>query len=205
MLTAAERERLDPIPPGFIAPDDTAPLDVDAIIAATPEDVGLRGMYYQSYLDELKRRGLPVDPKHRYLAFKLYPLRDWQRFMVDSAGRLHPELSLRGGLRRLGLSAYPTFASSMVGRVIFGVLGKDIERIMRIAPKGYEQSLSSCKVDIVEATATHARVHLRGVHSFLESYQLGVFEGALVVCERQGDVHHRPIAPGESEIYCRWI
>jgi uncharacterized protein (TIGR02265 family) len=205
MLTPGERERLDPLPPEFLAPNDTAPLDVEAIIAATPEDAGLRGMYYQSYLDELKKRGLPVDPKHRYAAWRLYPMRPWQRFMVETAGRLYPELPLRGALRQLGLIAYSTFASSMVGRVIFGVLGKDVERIMRVASKGYEQSLSRCEVDVVDVTRSHARVHLRGVHSFLESYQLGVFEGALVMCERRGDVHHRPIAPGEAEIFCRWI
>jgi len=195
---------LPEVPPGFLPPDDQSPLRLDEIVAQTPPEAQVRGMFFNSYLAEAKRRGVAIPGAGAYVGFKFYPVRDWQRFIVEVAARLHPGAPLRGALRKLGLSAYPTFAESIVGRVVFGVLGKDLSRIMRVASKGFEHSLSSAEVVLRAADERSAHLHLRGVYGFLDCYNVGVFEGAMRVCERTGDVHYRPIAFGEAEMFVRW-
>jgi uncharacterized protein (TIGR02265 family) len=192
------------VPLGFRPPDDLARVDVEACIRDTPAERRLRGMFFLSYLEEAERRGLVLRTERTYAAFKLYPVREWQRFIVDAASVLEPGQPIGGGLRRLGLRAYPTFASSMIGRVIFGVLGRDLGRVLRTAPKGFEHSLEGCEVKVVESDDRFIRLHLREVYGFLGTYNLGVFQGAMDACERPGEVYHRPISLGEGEVFCRW-
>jgi uncharacterized protein (TIGR02265 family) len=191
-------------PAGFLAPDDSRPLDVEEVVRETPADAAVRGMFFNTYLAEAKRRGVSLSDPGSYVGFKFYPLHQWQRFIVDVAARLHPGLPLRGALRQVGLSAYPTFADSIVGRVVFGVLGKDLGRILRVASKGFEHSLNSAHVELVSGDERSVRLHLAGVYGFIDSYNVGVFEGAFKACDREGSVFYRSIAPGEAEIICQW-
>jgi uncharacterized protein (TIGR02265 family) len=161
-------------------------------------------MFFNSYLAEAKRRGIALADTGSYVGFKFYPLHLWQRFIIDVARRLYPEAPLRGALRKVGLSAYPTFADSIVGRVVFGVLGKDLGRILRVASKGFEHSLNSARVELVASDERSVRLHLAGVYGFIDSYNIGVFEGAFKACDREGSVLYRPIAAGEAEIICQW-
>jgi len=193
-----------PPPDGFALPNDSAPLDADAHIAATPADAEIRGMFFQAYLDEAARRGVTLPARRTYTAFKMYSMREWQAFAVEAAQALYPQTTLRGALRKMGLSAYPTFADSIVGRVVFGVLGKDLSRIMRVASKGFEHSTNCARAEIVDAGADFARLRLLGVYGFVDSYNVGVFEGAITVCEKQGDVFVRSLGVAEAEVFCRW-
>jgi uncharacterized protein (TIGR02265 family) len=195
---------LPAIPEGFAPPDDQRPIKPEEVIERTPADVSVRGMFFNSYMQEARARGITLEGVTSHVGFKYYPTREWQHFIVQVARKFHPGLPLGGALRRLGLSAYPTFAESMVGRVIFGVLGKDLARIMRVASKGFEHSLSTARVEVVGADEHSARLHLTGVYGFFDSYTVGVFEGAIKVCEREGDVHVRLISHGEGEVFVRW-
>jgi uncharacterized protein (TIGR02265 family) len=188
----------------FVSADDQAPLDVQAALAQTPPAVELRGMFFNTYLEAAKKRGLTLKTTRSYSAFKMYPLREWQAFLLDALPVLHPGLTVRGALRSAGRVAYPTFADSMLGRVIFGVLNKDLGRILRIAGKGYEHSLSMGKAEQVDGGDDWAQIHLTDVWSFVDSYQVGVIEGAIDACGRQGEVRVRPIGPSEAEFLVRW-
>jgi uncharacterized protein (TIGR02265 family) len=195
---------LPPVPTGFSAPDDARPVLPERVIQSTPDGASVRGMFFNSYVEQAKERGIRLDDVGAHAGFKYYPAREWQRFIVQVAQKFHPDLPLGGALRRVGLSAYPTFAESMVGRVVFGVLGKDLARIMRVAQKGFEHSLSSARVELLSADDHSARLYLAGVYGFFDTYTVGVFEGAIRVCEREGDVHVRLIGHGEGEIFVRW-
>jgi uncharacterized protein (TIGR02265 family) len=191
-------------PAGFELPDDHAPFHPEAYTRATPPQAQLRGMFFNSYLPELKKRSLKPPDDHSYIGFKMYPMTQWHRFIVSVCRELWPELTLRAAIRRAGLIAYPTFADSMIGRVTFGVLGKDIVRILRIAGKGYEHSVEPGSAETVDAGDHFARIHLRDVWGFADVYNVGVFEGVLKVCDREGLVYCKPHSLCDAEIFVTW-
>jgi uncharacterized protein (TIGR02265 family) len=195
---------LPPVPAGFFVPDDASPFDPQPHILGVPSEHGVRGMFFNSIIDEAEARGVAISPARNYVDFKHYPVREWLELLLESAGRCHRGLSLRGAVRRMGRLAYPAFAASMVGRVMFGVLGNDIARVMKIASKGYDCSLTHAKVVIVANGAHSVRVRFEHSYAFIDAYQVGVFEGALAACKRRGEVHVRTDSVCEGEIFARW-
>jgi uncharacterized protein (TIGR02265 family) len=189
---------------GFTAPDFAGPLDVAAHLDACPADVGAKGMFFNDGIEHVVAQGKQPPSTRKYVAFKSYPNRELIQLLADCAQRAYPDVPLREGLRRLGRSAYPTLASSMVGRVVFGVLGKDIVSIFRIAAKGYEIALTAGKARVVEVDAHGARVRFDDIYNFLECYQVGVFEGAILTCDRRGEVKLKLDTPFSGELLATW-
>ena len=48
-------------------------------------------------------------------------------------------------------------------------------------------------MSLAENVPGRARVRLEGVHHFLDSHHVGVFEGALYACKAKGTVEIRPV------------
>jgi uncharacterized protein (TIGR02265 family) len=196
---------LPPVPDGFVLPNDTAPFDPRPNLRGVPDNHRVRGLFFNSIIDVAKRRGIVVPRIHDYVDFKHYPVREWMELVLGAARLCYPQLSLRGGLRNLGRYAYPSFATSMVGRVTFGILGDDLARIMNIASKGYACSLTHARVTVVSATAQSVRARFEHSYGFIDSYQVGVFEGVFQACNRAGEVHVRVDSVCEGEIFARWV
>lgn len=188
---------------GFVMPDTTGPLDVASAVERCPPEATTRGMFLVDMVEALKKKALPVPPK-TYHAFGIYPQREFITVAASAAKALHPEVREREGLRRLGRMAYPIFADTMIGKVMFGVLGNDIAAIMRVAPRGYEAVLSHGKAEVMDSGPGHARIRLSDVATFIDSYQVGVFEGALLSCNVVGTVKLRLESPVTGEFLVEW-
>lgn len=188
---------------GFAPPDLRGALDVEATVARCPPEATTRGMFLADIVEALKQKNLPV-PEKRYQAFGTYPQREFITVAADAARALHPDLPPKESLRRLGQMAYPTFAGTMIGKVMFGVLGKDVASVMRVSPKGYAASVSHGRAHLVDHGPRFVRVHLVDVYTYLESYQVGVFEGALIACETQGTVKVKLESPTSGDFLVEW-
>jgi uncharacterized protein (TIGR02265 family) len=191
-------------PSGFSAPDFHIPIGSADAAVSIPEGATVKGFFFQRAQKELEQRGLPFDGTRRYTVFKDYPLAEYRDLLLLAAGKLHPQVPQREGLRRLGQLAYPTLADTMIGRVIFGVLGNDLTSVMKAAAKGYKVSMSPGSAEVLDVGARHAHVRLDDVYVFLDSYQVGVFEGAITACGRVGEVGLRRHSPITAELYCQW-
>jgi uncharacterized protein (TIGR02265 family) len=187
----------------FVLPDMSGSEDIAQVLACCPAEAMTRGMFLADIVDALRRNQLPL-PARTYQTFGNYPQREFISVASDAAGHLFPRVSQREALRLLGQSAYPVFAQTLIGKVMFGVLGNDIGSIMRIAPRGYASILSHGHADLVESGPKFVRVKLVNVHTFLSSYQVGVFEGALLACEVKGTVKVRYDNPTNGEFLVEW-
>jgi uncharacterized protein (TIGR02265 family) len=188
---------------GFVTPDTTGPLDVAAALERCPPEATTRGMFLADIVEALQKKGLPV-PATTYHAFGTYPQRDFITVAAAAAKALYPELGEREGLRRLGRLAYPIFADTMIGKVMFGVLGNDVGAVMRVSPGAYEAVLSHGRAELMDSGPRHARVRLSNVATFLDSYQVGVFEGTLLACKVPGTVKVRLESPVTGEFLVEW-
>ncbi len=189
---------------GFVVPDMNAPLDVGAYLAACPADAKIKGMFVNDLLAHVAQAGGAPITNKRYVIFKDYPMREYIELAPQAAERAYPTLSMREGLRRIGRSAYPTLADTMIGKVIFGVLGKDLEAVMRLSTRGYAVSQSPGAAEVLEVVPGRARVRLTNLSAFVDSFQLGVFEGAILACGRTGEVRARVESIATAEILATW-
>lgn len=161
-------------------------MDLEACLRRLPPRATTKGLFFQDILQQAERVTPGVDlcalakiPSRRYLAFLDYPCADVMRLMVAGAGVIHPGRPVGEALRRFGHTVYDALFDTHAGRVVFGVLGVDIDAVMRRGPAGYRFSLGFGRVELEDLTAHHVRYHYRDIPVFLETYQVGVIEGAL--------------------------
>jgi uncharacterized protein (TIGR02265 family) len=180
----------------FAPPDFDAPLDVEEAIARTPAVVQTKGMFTRQIV-ELGRRAAPSRdgeilagvPRRHWMPFLDYPLREHMRLLANVAPIRYAGLTMREGLRRLGWSAFATFADSMAGKVVLGAVGGDIderaegsasrslESVLAVADRGISLSISHGKVVSRKIEPGLWELYYSEIWCFLDSYHVGIIEG----------------------------
>jgi uncharacterized protein (TIGR02265 family) len=188
----------------FEPPPWDAALDPQEYIEAIPREATVKGMFLQKIVDEATKAGIDPPQRGPYRAFRDYPLREALDLEIAVVPQMFPEVSLREGMRRLGWTAYPTLLDSMIGRVIFGVLGEDLPAIFKAAAKGYRVSVSIGRAHVIEVGTKHAVVRLEEVYNFPDCYQVGVFEGVFRHYQRTGTVECHAKGKFDIDILARW-
>lgn len=191
------------MPEGFATPTFTAPLDLARAIEVCPATATVKGMFVEPVQRGVRELGATPVFDARIVGFKDYPMRRQMELLAQWAELAHPGAPLREGLRRIGRTAYTDLTTSLVGKVIFGVLGRDLAAITKLVSKGYAISGSPQRATLLEHAPNHARVRLDDVH-FVDSYQVGVFEGAVLACEAEGTVLYRGISETSCEMFVSW-
>lgn len=171
----------------YIEPDWSRPLDVERTLAKVPDSAQVKGIFLdgvekivaRDVEDGVKRlyQGLVRD---RYVAFKSYSRAEVMRVEVRSAELLFPELPLRDALRKAAQKVYPFFLESMVGRVLFGVLGNDVDTVIRLGPKGYRMVTNFGAVQAHHLGERHWRYHFQDYYSWLDCGDVGIVEGIIL-------------------------
>ena len=64
--------------------------------------------------------------------------------------------------------------------------------------------LSHGKAEVVDSGPRHTRLRLSNVATFLDCYQVGVFEGTLLACKLPGTVNVRLESPVTGEFLVEW-
>lgn len=160
-------------------------------IAATPSHATVKGMYIDSFLQSIVRKGIARPTDRRFVSFKDYPLREFQELLLHTTAALYPSHAPREGLRLIGRMAYPTLAESTVGRILFAIAGRDWQAALPLSRRAYEISLKPGRAELRDVTETSATMCLRDVWNFADSYQVGVYEGAMECYLVNGTVEAR--------------
>lgn len=192
---------------GFVTPRFDTDIDTAAYLERVPPDAYCKGMFFHDVLAQVRR----MDPeaarriaRRRYIPFKDYPLREHME-MTDAAVRiLYPGVPTREGMRRLGWLAFPTFVESMIGRVVFGVLGRDLDRIVQVGPKAFEVSLTRGRATAERLGDRHWRYELTDVFGYLDAYYVGVIEGPIRYHDFVPDVRVRLRTLSDGTVDIRW-
>jgi uncharacterized protein (TIGR02265 family) len=121
-------------------------------------------------------KGLATD---RWTPFLSYPLRDFMHLAVNAAGILHPNEPLAEGLRRIGWLAYPSFASTMAGRIVLFAFGEKLEQVVQATPRIFAVTVPGMEVTILERSDRYARLQFHAVYCFADCFMRGVLEGAI--------------------------
>lgn len=187
----------------FVDVDTLPPIDLERDISLCPPHAQCRGIFLSDIARTLKQKGLTT-PQRRYVSFRNYSQREFMELASSAALALSPDMPLRQGLRLLGRSAYPAFSQTLIGKVMFGVLGGDIEMTLLNGPKAYETILSVGTAETVVLEPGTVLCRLRDVHTFVDSYQVGVWEGALHGCGADGDIRVKKFDHANADFLIRY-
>ncbi len=197
-------ERPRDVRTGFSAPPWADALDPVAVLQRVPEDAVIAGMFLQGVLQALKRAGKPSPAtRNRYLPFGFYPQREHAQLLVDACPLLFPGKTTRAALRSLGRGAPAALLQSTLGRVSLGAAQSAEDAIGAIV-KTYPVNVRPSTAEVIDASATHAIVSLRGIGFFLDCHHVGVFEGTLRYAGVRGEVRIRVLRPGDADFLCTW-
>lgn len=171
-------------------------------IAEAPEVGCVRGMFFAEIVRLVPTVSTSV--RARYLPFSMYPLREFMQLLVEGARTMAPSKNPEDALRELGQSAYATFASSMVGISLLSGAGDDATSVLTLLPRAYAMLFDPGTAEIVSHGKHEALVKLRDVWSFPESYNVGVWLGALDVLDVDGTVDVIRHSWCNVDLHVRW-
>jgi uncharacterized protein (TIGR02265 family) len=178
----------------FRQPETDTPFNVDAALAALPKQATIRGMFFHNVTEqvpEARRAEVLFDaglPEAKFRGLVSYPYADFIRLIASAAPHVHPRVPLREAITRVGESFYEVLADSLAGRVIFGVLGRDAERIFGVAAHGWKLSLNFGEVESAKHSPSHFRITFENCPALLDTSNYGVIRGALRFCGVKGRV-----------------
>lgn len=194
----------------FAAPRTHLEIDVEGILARVPASAMSKGMFLNRCLaiaeshdeDELLRAAGIETP--RIVPFADYPFAQFFRLAVAVANVI-AEGRTAVGLRQVGRTLYDEFADSLVGRMTFGVLRHNADRVIGIGAKAWTMSGIPGRVHSQSLEDQHYRYHfIEYPAEVAETVAIGVLEGALYSC---GEVPRLTIAHADlmhSIIDIRW-
>jgi uncharacterized protein (TIGR02265 family) len=170
----------------FEEPRTFRPIEIEEQIALLPRNARCKGMFFQDMLERAHR----VDPgadvhrlaglaPRRYIPVLDYPHADWMRLAAACAAVINPRGHTGEGLRMLGRHAYDAVFLNPLGKVLFGPLGFNLERVIAHAGLGYRLGLNFGRVESQRVDEAHFRVEFSAMPTFLETYNVGVIEGAI--------------------------
>ncbi len=195
----------------FEMPRFARPVVLDEHVRALPAGATCKGLFFHDIVERLRTSA----PNHamfgrdglaskRYVHFFDYSYGDYMRVLHGTALAIFPGVPVGEGLRRLGRSSYVALLNSQLGRVVFGALGNDMRRVFEMGARAYPMVLNFGKVDVEVLGSDRLHYHFRDLPAFLETYQVGVIEGAMQVCGYEGEVRIQLKNLGNAVLDVRW-
>jgi uncharacterized protein (TIGR02265 family) len=173
-------------PPHSMGPSLRQSIDVAQSIKACPVESTTTGTFFQHVREAVAKRtgGIPGTllkgmTTDRWTPFLQYPLRDFMQLTVNAAGILHPHEPLAEGIRRIGWLAYPSFASTMAGRIVLFAFGEKLEQVVQATPRIFAVTVPGVVVTILGQSERRALLQFRGVYCFADCFMRGVLEGSI--------------------------
>lgn len=194
----------------FVSPRIKFELDLDSIAARLSGTPMTRGMFFTRALslvpeqmDEepiLRAAGLE---EVRFVPFNNYPWMDFIRVCcavgdVIASGRAV-------GLRQIGRTLYSEFADSLAGRVTFGLLRNNADRVISLGPKAWNMSGIPGEIVGESIGDCHYRYHFNEYPAEItETLAVGILEGALVECDEVPRILFGCADPMHAVLDIRW-
>jgi uncharacterized protein (TIGR02265 family) len=195
----------------YAAPRFHVPIVVEEHVRALPPGATCKGLFFHDLIDQLRKAApnssilLPGGlGAQRYVHFFDYPYADYMRMLHATAQAVFPGVPVGEGLRRLGRKTYVALLNSQIGRVIFGVLGDDFLSVIKLGVRGYQVSMNFGRLDTEVIENEHIRYYFRNLPAYLETFQVGVVEGAMQACNVEGRVHVSMTSLSTASFDIRW-
>ncbi len=181
------------------------------IAATTPADTS-RGLNFnrlfqllREKLGEEAARACDSEGKASRVDFFTYPVKDYLTIAWDAADRLEPVLgSVNAVWEELGRRTVSGFLSSIIGRTIFAMAGKDPRRVIAAGPSGYRSAVSYGERTVEWLGPTHAKMVFKRDFMVPEFHRCVILAGLEVCGARSPRVTARATSLLDSEYDITW-
>ena len=188
----------------FVEPPWTAPLEIRTVLQTIPAAATISGMFIAALAGEAKRLGVHLpSARERYVPYSFYPLIEHAQVLVETCERIHPTLSIRQALRKLGRGAPTALVSSTLGKVVLAS-AEGVHEVVDAMAKAYPLNARPSRVEVLERSPGRAVVRLEEVHYFVDSHHVGAFEGALRYAGVDGRVLMASRGPASADFLLEW-
>lgn len=190
-----------------------AALEVDtaARLRATPPGATCKGALFAGIIDQARRARPNVDlareagiEDRRYVPFLNYPYPDLLRLIPAAARVAFPSAPLAEAVRRLGQGVFVDFRTSRSGRVLLGLMVDDLTEVLLSAPRAYAATVMAGRVSAERLGPRRVRVCFDDYPGYIESYDVGIFEGAIAYFREPGAVRATRSGPRSGTIDVEW-
>jgi uncharacterized protein (TIGR02265 family) len=181
----------------------TSAFDVEAHIARVPAHATVKGMSWNDLHKVARSVGAELPPGRR-TTFNDYPLAEYMRAVAEIARLAQPSEPVLEGIRQVGKRAFLTFSTSLTGRVLLAIAGRDLGATLNLVSEAYKRSLSPGSARLGELREGRAIVELREIWNYPLAYQVGVFEEAMAHFGHTGTVQVRSLSPCDADYLLQW-
>jgi uncharacterized protein (TIGR02265 family) len=188
---------------GFELPVWHGVFDVEAQLAQVPPEATVKGMFWND-LCKLAEAAAVALPVTRYAAFADYPLIEYMRAVALVGRAAYPKSSTADGIRRVGERGFGILASSLAGKVLFALAGRDLQSTLGLVSQAYRRCLNPGDAQVPLLESKRAVIALRSIWNFPTAYQVGVFEGALRNFGHSGSVKVRSLSACDADYLIEW-
>jgi uncharacterized protein (TIGR02265 family) len=187
-----------------LEPPWATPLDEAACIRSIPADATMTGMFLSSAVALARERGHEIRAaRPRYVAFQQYPLKEHCQILLEVARAVYPNATIREALRKLGRGAPHVLLQSTVGRVVLGSALGPIATIEAMA-RSYALHMRPANLAVERAGDRGAMIRMSEIHNFLDSHNVGVFEGVMKLAKALGTIRMRAYSRSSADFLCEW-
>lgn len=190
------------LPPGFHRPDPYKPIDLERSRRRVPPEATVKGMFFTSLEEEVRSRGFDLASR-RLPPFLDYPMTELLDLYEEAARVSHAGLPTYEAMRRLARPAFRVFSDSLVGRTVFGVIGRDVQRVLGLAARAWPHAANVGKLEVERIDEQTALVRASEFY-LTEPVAVGIAEGVLLADGRRGLVAARMSSPIDGEFWIRW-
>jgi uncharacterized protein (TIGR02265 family) len=188
----------------FVEPPWDAPFDVEAQIAAIPEDATISGMFPAAVVAPAKKKGIGLpSARSTYQPFKFYPLREHGRLLCEASRLMYPKMSTRQALRVMGSFGPRALMKSLIGKVVLGS-AKGVQASLEGMAHAYALNMKPGTVRVLRMSETDAILSLEQICNFVDSHHVGTFEGVLAYAGVKGEVRIATIGIHATDFHIRW-
>jgi uncharacterized protein (TIGR02265 family) len=179
-------------------------LDEASALRSIPQDATITGMFLESAAGLARERGHAVrSARPRYVPFQPYPLKEHCQILLEVARAVYPSATIREALRKLGRGAPHVLLRSTLGRVVLGSVEGPIATLEAMA-RSYALHMRPANLVVEPAGANAAIVRMSEIHNFLDSHNVGVFEGVMRHAKVEGTIRIRAYSRTSADFICEW-
>ncbi|MEM9069807.1 MAG: DUF2378 family protein [Myxococcota bacterium] len=172
----------------FAWPDFRAALDVEFRQQHCQQGANVKGMFFAAIAREARERTGTHVGRERYVKFEGYPLQEWLAFLPEAAVAAYPDQPPREGMRRFGQGAFEVFTTSLAGRVLFSLAGRNVRMAVGLTGRAFDVIGSHGRVEVLVNESGRAVLGLRDMWDYLDAWHVGIYEGALRAFGQTGEV-----------------
>jgi uncharacterized protein (TIGR02265 family) len=160
------------------------------------------GVFFKTALHEADIAGVRRQAgRDSYSPLIPYPTSELISVLFECSQLAFPGVPPREALRRLGQRVFTNLRATSAGTFLFAVAGRKATAALGLVNRAYRLFSTNCTAVPRQYPADGTWViELRNVWSFVDSYHVGIFEGALAGYGEHPEIRVRTLALADADL-----